>query len=149
MSLSSGENFGTGQQDLADVVILGQDMFMTAQWISPSKITALCPGNASEREGEIIIVTKSGGQGSCNVPFRVYREKITPLTQIASWIPEKVPFSKKRNRNFNASNRQDFDDALQLSVKVQELNEEIVPILFASKQSGKSQWEMMMVVYLM
>jgi len=104
--------------DLVDVVILGQDCLMTAQWLSHQKITALCPGNTSEREGDIIIVTGSGGRGTCNVPFRVYREKITPLTQVSSWIPEKVPFSKKRNRNFNASNRQDFDDALQLSVKV-------------------------------
>ena len=51
--------------------------------------------------------------------IRIYREKnVAPNKEVATWIPEKVPFSKKRNRNFNTSSRQDFDDALQLSVKV-------------------------------
>ena len=116
----SGESLGTGPTDLVDVVILGQDCRMTAEWVSSSKITALCPGNSAEREGEIIVVTKSGGTGSCTVSFKFYREKnITPLKEVSSWVPEKVPSSKKRIRSaFNASSRQDFDDALQLSVKV-------------------------------
>ena len=68
----TGENLGTNQQDLVDVVILGQDCLMTADWKSSSKIVALCPGSASGEAttGDIIVVTKSGGIGTCNVPFR-------------------------------------------------------------------------------
>ena len=44
-----GENFGASQSELFGVNILGADCMMTAQWMSPSKIIALCP--AKEGKG--------------------------------------------------------------------------------------------------
>ena len=47
-----GENFGASQSELFGVNILGADCMMTAQWMSPSKIIALCP--AKEGKGMCI-----------------------------------------------------------------------------------------------
>jgi len=43
---------------------------LSAEWKSPSKIIARTgPGKG---KGDIIVVTKSGGQGSCTVGFKGY-----------------------------------------------------------------------------
>ena len=83
-----GENLGTSPQDLVDVYILGVDCLLTAEWKSSTKITALCPAAPKEHKGKIIVSTKSGGEGACNVQFRFYKELISGLKQVAGWQPE-------------------------------------------------------------
>ena len=46
-----GENFGVSASDLLGVNILGSDCFMTAQWMSPNKIIALCPDDKGKGKG--------------------------------------------------------------------------------------------------
>ena len=60
-----GENLGIGEQDLAGVFINGADCLLISEWKTDRKILALAP--AKEGKGDIIIATKSGGIGSCEV----------------------------------------------------------------------------------
>ena len=47
---------------------------MSADWKSPSKIIARTgPGKG---KGDIIVITKSGGQGTCTVGFKGYHVQI-------------------------------------------------------------------------
>ena len=109
-----GENLGTSPQDLVDVYILGVDCLLTAEWKSSTKITALCPAAPKEHKGKIIVCTKSGGEGTCNVQFRFYKELISGLKQVAGWQPEKF-FIQKRTHAYSQINRVDYEDALGIS----------------------------------
>lgn len=60
-----GEHLGIGEQDLAGVFINGADCLLISEWKTDRKILALAP--AKEGKGDIIIATKSGGIGSCEV----------------------------------------------------------------------------------
>ena len=62
-----GEHLGIGEQDLAGVFINGADCLLISEWKTDRKILALAP--AKEGKGDIIIATKSGGIGSCEVQF--------------------------------------------------------------------------------
>ncbi|PVD24088.1 hypothetical protein C0Q70_14558 [Pomacea canaliculata] len=57
-----------------------------AEWKSPSKIVART--GAGKGKGDVIVVTKSGGKGSCTVGFRGYFLQIGPLQESAVWIDE-------------------------------------------------------------
>ena len=46
------------------------DCLMTAEWKSPNKIIART--GQAKGKGEIIVVTRSGGVGTCTVTFRGY-----------------------------------------------------------------------------
>ena len=109
-----GENLGTSPQDLVDVYILGVDCLLTAEWKSSTKITALCPAAPKEHKGKIIVSTKSGGEGACNVQFRFYKELISGLKQVAGWQTEKF-YIQKRTHAYSQINRVDFEDALGIS----------------------------------
>lgn len=60
----TGENLGVNPQDLFGLLLCGGDCLLTAEWKSPNKIVALCPGGAKEGKGDIIVATKSGGIGT-------------------------------------------------------------------------------------
>ena len=109
-----GENLGTSPQDLVDVYILGVDCLLTAEWKSSSKMTVLCPAAPKEHKGKIIVSTKSGGEGACNVQFRFYKELISGLKQVAGWQPEKF-YIQKRTHAYSQINRVDYEDALGIS----------------------------------
>lgn len=50
------------------------DCLLAADWKSPSKIIARSgPGKG---KGDIIVITKSGGQGTCTVGFKGYYVQI-------------------------------------------------------------------------
>lgn len=56
------------------VKICGVDCILTAEWKSPSKIIARTgPGKG---KGDIIVTTKTGGQGTCTVGFKGYHVQI-------------------------------------------------------------------------
>ena len=109
-----GENLGTSQQDLIDVYILGVDCLLTAEWKSPSKIIALCPAAPKDYKAKITVVTKSGGEGTCSVTFRFYRDMISGLKEVGGWQPEKF-FIQKRTHAYSQINRVDYEDALGIS----------------------------------
>lgn len=64
---------------------------MTARWENPRKIVARCglaKGGQLGQNGEVIVVTASGGRGTSTVQFRVYTVQIGPLQESAVWVDE-------------------------------------------------------------
>uniref|UniRef100_A0A8C4Q9B9 Exocyst complex component 2 n=1 Tax=Eptatretus burgeri TaxID=7764 RepID=A0A8C4Q9B9_EPTBU len=83
-----GENLGTSSQDLIGLTICGHNCLLTAEWMSHSKI--ICrTGPAKDDRGDIIVTTRSGGQGTSTVTFRVIKFiKIDILEPSAVWLEE-------------------------------------------------------------
>lgn len=82
-----GENLGHDQSDILTLIICGTDCLVSAKWKSSSKIVARL-GQAKRGNGDIIIVTRSGGRGISNVQFRVFIEDIAPTQESAVWVDE-------------------------------------------------------------
>jgi len=108
-----GEHFGVGEQDLAGVFINGADCLLISEWKTDRKILALAP--AKEGKGDIIIATKSGGIGSCEVQFRVFRETAGPLKESAVWVQEK--YHPRRRKGALAPVGGEAEDPLGLDVE--------------------------------
>lgn len=68
--------------------ICGFDCLLAAEWISPNKIIAR--SGPSKGLGDIIVTTRSGGEGTSAVQFRsiIHHETIGPLKESAVWIDE-------------------------------------------------------------
>ncbi|XP_028164499.1 exocyst complex component 2 [Ostrinia furnacalis] len=84
-----GEFLGTSAIDLIGLKICGCDCLLSAEWKSKNKIVARsgpCKGR-----GDIIVTTKSGGEGTSTVQFRGYHESIGPVKESAVWVEESVP----------------------------------------------------------
>lgn len=62
-----GENLGIDDKDFIGLKICGDDCRSTASWVSPNKIVAYA--GQGQGKGDVIVVTKSGGIGSCSVGF--------------------------------------------------------------------------------
>ncbi len=87
---------------------------LSAEWVSSNKIVARSgPGKS---KGDIVIITKSGGKGSCTVQFRGYHETIGPLKESAVWVDESHLTGLGRHRALIPSSYQQ-DDPLGLSVE--------------------------------
>ncbi|XP_023934089.1 exocyst complex component 2 [Bicyclus anynana] len=84
-----GEFLGTSPTDLYGLKICGCDCLLSAEWKSKNKIVARsgpCKGR-----GDIIVTTKSGGEGTSTVQFRGYHESIGPVKESAVWVEEAAP----------------------------------------------------------
>lgn len=93
-----GENLGSGQNDLMGVFVCGKNCILTAEWKSASKI--ICKTAMGIGRGEIIIVTKKGGQGTCTVHFTgLPVKKVGPLETSAVWIDETEYVDQRLDRN--------------------------------------------------
>ncbi|KAK4002670.1 exocyst complex component 2 [Daphnia magna] len=109
-----GENFGSGPDDIIGLIICNSDCLLSAEWISSNKIVARSgPGKS---KGDIVVITKSGGKGSCTVQFRGYHETIGPLKESAVWVDESHLTGLGRHRALIPSTFQQ-DDPLGLSVE--------------------------------
>ncbi|XP_075441928.1 exocyst complex component 2 [Ascaphus truei] len=94
-----GENLGTGPSDLIGLTICGHNCLLTAEWISTSKIVCRV-GQAKNDKGDIIVTTKSGGNGTSTVFFKLLKpEKIGILDQSAVWVEEMNYYDKRTDRN--------------------------------------------------
>ena len=62
-----GENLGIGIADVASVNICGQECLEWVEWLSPGKL--VCQAGEGYRKGSIIVITVSGGVGTCSVYF--------------------------------------------------------------------------------
>ncbi|ROI33819.1 Exocyst complex component 2 [Anabarilius grahami] len=94
-----GENLGTGPNDLIGLSICGHNCLLTAEWISASKIVCRV-GPAKDDKGEIIVTTKSGGQGTSTVSFKLLKpERIGILDQSAVWVDELNYYDMRTDRN--------------------------------------------------
>ncbi|KAG7304291.1 hypothetical protein JYU34_011232 [Plutella xylostella] len=86
-----GEFLGTSATDLIGLKICGCDCLLSAEWKSKNKIIARsgpCKGR-----GDIIVTTRSGGEGTSTVQFRGYHESIGPVKESAVWVEESAPLS--------------------------------------------------------
>ncbi|MBN3283557.1 EXOC2 protein, partial [Polyodon spathula] len=94
-----GENLGTGPADLIGLSICGHNCLLTAEWMSASKIVRRV-GPAKNNKGEIIVTTKSGGDGTSTVSFKLLKsEKIGILDQSAVWVDEMNYYDMRTDRN--------------------------------------------------
>ncbi|CAG9829620.1 unnamed protein product [Diabrotica balteata] len=109
-----GENFGSQPSDLIGLTICGMDCLLTAEWKSPNKIIAI--SGPIKGKGDVIVTTKYGGTGTCNVTFRGYHlATIGPLKESAVWVEETPIYSWGRHSLSPSSFQQ--EDPLGLSVE--------------------------------
>jgi len=109
-----GENLGFGPEDIIGLLINESNCLLSAEWVSSNKIIAR--SGPSKGRGDIIILTKSGGIGSCTVQFRGYHETIGPLKESAVWVDESHLSGLGRHRSLIATSFQQ-EDPLGLSVE--------------------------------
>ncbi|KAL3277052.1 hypothetical protein HHI36_012413 [Cryptolaemus montrouzieri] len=108
-----GENFGNKPYDLVGLTICGFDCLLSAEWKSPNKIIAI--SGPIKGKGEVIVTTRTGGVGTCNVSFKGYHETIGPMKESAVWVEEAPLFSWGRHSLSPSSYQQ--EDPLGLSVE--------------------------------
>lgn len=110
-----GEFLGNKSQDLIGLTICGCDCLLSAEWKSPNKIIARsgpCKGR-----GDIIVTTRSGGQGTSTVQFRGYHETIGPMKESAVWVEEAPVQSFVWGRRALSPTNYQQEDPLGLSVE--------------------------------
>ncbi|OON20185.1 IPT/TIG domain protein [Opisthorchis viverrini] len=79
-----GENLGQTANDLTHVFINQIDVGPTAQWFSPSRITAITP--LGEGELEIVVVTNNDKFGTASVSYHQSAERsVGPQTSVPYW----------------------------------------------------------------
>ncbi|CAF4532308.1 unnamed protein product [Rotaria socialis] len=81
-----GEHLGIEEKDFIGLKICGDDCRATAAWISPNKIIAYS-GNG-QGKGDVVVITKSGGVGSCSVGFYGRVEQAGQFQEVAVWVEE-------------------------------------------------------------
>lgn len=111
-----GENFGTSASDFIGLLICEHDCTLSAEWKSCNKIIAR--SGVGKGLGNIIVTTRSGGEGSCTVKFRGYTEMIGPTKESAVWVDTPATLSWAR-RSLSPSSYQQ-EDPLGLSVEASE-----------------------------
>ncbi|XP_024946623.1 exocyst complex component 2 isoform X2 [Cephus cinctus] len=110
-----GEFLGSRAQDLIGLTICGCDCLLSAEWKSQNKIIARsgpCKGR-----GDIIVTTRSGGQGTSTVQFRGYHETIGPMKESAVWVEEAPMQSFVWGRRALSPTNYQQEDPLGLSVE--------------------------------
>ncbi|KAG7207719.1 hypothetical protein KM043_009335 [Ampulex compressa] len=110
-----GEFLGNKIQDLVGLTICGCDCLLSAEWKSTNKIIARsgpCKGR-----GDIIVTTRSGGQGTSTVQFRGYHETIGPMKESAVWVEEAPMQSFVWGRRTLSPTNYQQEDPLGLSVE--------------------------------
>ncbi|XP_043491198.1 exocyst complex component 2 isoform X2 [Polistes fuscatus] len=110
-----GEFLGTKAPDLIGLTICGCDCLLSAEWKSSNKIIARsgpCKGR-----GDIIVTTRSGGQGTSTVQFRGYHETIGPMKESAVWVDEAPMQSFAWGRRALSPTNYQQEDPLGLSVE--------------------------------
>ncbi|KAJ8921148.1 hypothetical protein NQ315_013619 [Exocentrus adspersus] len=127
-----GEHFGTKPNDLVGLTICGVDCLLAAEWKSENKIIAI--SGPIKGKGEVIVTTRLGGTGTCNVTFKGYHlATIGPMKESAVWV-EEVPFYSWGRHSLSPSSYQQ-EDPLGLSVDESEnkVSEEDLISNFPSK----------------
>ncbi|XP_034947580.1 exocyst complex component 2 [Chelonus insularis] len=110
-----GEFLGIRAQDLIGLTICECDCLLSAEWKSPNKIIARsgpCKGR-----GDIIVTTRSGGQGTSTVQFRGYYETIGPMKESAVWVEEAPVQNFVWGRRALSPTNYQQEDPLGLSVE--------------------------------
>lgn len=85
-----GEHLGVNAKDVTGLTICGANCLLSADYKSASKIIART-GKAPPGKGDVIVTTRSGGQGSCTVQFKSVMVVPDPLKESAVWLEEVDP----------------------------------------------------------
>ncbi|CAH1118597.1 unnamed protein product [Phaedon cochleariae] len=110
-----GEHFGSKPSDLIGLTICGTDCLLSAEWKTSTKIEAI--SGPIKGTGEVIVTTRLGGVGTCNVTFRGYfLSSIGPLKESAVWVEEVSSWSR---HSLSPSSFQ-HEDPLGLSIEENE-----------------------------
>ncbi|ELU06390.1 hypothetical protein CAPTEDRAFT_187059 [Capitella teleta] len=122
-----GQDLGLDARDLIALRICGVDCLLTAEWKSANKIVART--GQAKGKGDIVVVTRSGGVGTCTVQFRGYNVQIGPLQESAVWIDETQTYHTmfSRNRASSPVVTEENDDPLGIS---DESNESVIFYIF-------------------
>lgn len=108
-----GENFGKSPQDLIGLTICGVDCLLAAEWKTENKIIAI--SGPIKGKGDVIVSTKSGGVGTCNVTFKGYHiATIGPMKESAVWVEETELFWGRHSLSPSSYQQ---EDPLGLSVE--------------------------------
>ncbi|XP_062520454.1 exocyst complex component 2-like [Corticium candelabrum] len=116
-----GQNLGHNASDVVDLTICGYNCVSWAEWKSPMKI--LCRTGPGVGKGEIIVTTRSGGEGTCTVTFRGYMEKIGPTEVSAVWIDEPDLEGKDKLHMLKPRDPLGYDHVLEIPSTEDELEE--------------------------
>ncbi|CAH1778735.1 unnamed protein product, partial [Owenia fusiformis] len=92
-----GENLGVDARDLIGLKICGVDCHLAAEWKSSSKIIART--GLGKGKGDVIVMTRSGGVGSCTVGFRGFFVQTGPLQESAVWVDETARYAMVDGRH--------------------------------------------------
>lgn len=110
-----GEHFGTKPTDLIGLTICGVDCLLSAEWKSENKIIAI--SGPIKGKGDVIVTTRNGGVGTCNVTFRGYQQTaIGPLKESAVWI-EEAPLTYGWGRHSLSPSIYQQKDPLDLNIE--------------------------------
>ncbi|XP_078365831.1 exocyst complex component 2-like [Oculina patagonica] len=85
-----GEYLGINAKDVTGLTICGANCLLSADYKSASKIIART-GQAQPGKGDVIVTTRSGGEGSCTVQFKSVMVVPDPLKESAVWLEEVDP----------------------------------------------------------
>uniref|UniRef100_A0A1A9V874 Exocyst complex component 2 n=1 Tax=Glossina austeni TaxID=7395 RepID=A0A1A9V874_GLOAU len=135
-----GEFLGTKATDLLGLKICGFDCLLSAEWVSPNKIIART--GPAKGIGDIIVTTRSGGEGISAVQFRAlgHHETIGPLKESAVWIDEAPSQNFAWGRRTLVQSGLTPDDPLGLSTEGNEKkNVENLRELFPNASGDLSQ----------
>lgn len=102
------------KRNVLGLSICGFDCLLSAEWKSPNKILAI--SGPIKGKGEIIVTTRLGGVGTCNVTFKGYHETIGPMKESAVWVEETTPLFVWGRHSLSPSSYQQ-EDPLGLSVE--------------------------------
>lgn len=81
-----GENLGQSSDDIIQLTVSGADCLPYLEWKSTKKITVRCTKTIGS--GDIIITTKSGGLGTCDVQFNCHEQVVGRTDESAVWIDD-------------------------------------------------------------
>ncbi|XP_065187370.1 exocyst complex component 2-like [Sycon ciliatum] len=91
-----GENLGVDGSDVKSIRIVGYECVHFAEYQSSSKI--LCRVGPVPGEGDVIVTTRSGGEGTCTVTFRCDTQNIDPMEELSVWVDEPDPYAIKAKK---------------------------------------------------
>lgn len=99
-----GECLGQSSNDIIELTINGANCLPYLDWHSSKKITTRCTKVFGS--GDVLITTRSGGQGTCDVQFNCYEEVVGPTDESAVWVDD-IDHQAPEKENFNIASTTD------------------------------------------
>lgn len=108
-----GDNLGQSSEDIIQLTINGADCLPYLEWKSSKKIVTRCSRLAGR--GDVIVTTKSGGTGTCDVQFDCHEQSVGPTDESAVWVDELDYQTPDRERHAMSGLNEDYSMELSSS----------------------------------